>query len=224
MSNKPVEDRGDGRTVQLKGVRLAFTNGLVEKQAPPNGEGEPSFNFKIIVPTDSPHFEANKKKILSAMQAAGEAAWKRPDAWKQIAEDEPKRVCFRKGEKFKNDDGEIYGGFEGNWGLNTKGPKAGKLRPRLFDRYKRKVEEVEDIETVFYSGTFSDCVVSFYGTDKGGSKGIFASTDAIRSHQEGESLGGGGVTVTADDFDDLDDEGDSFGGESSGDDEMDLLG
>jgi hypothetical protein len=63
---------------------------------------------------------------------------------------------------------------------------------------------VDDINDVFYNGSYVDVVISFYGTDKGGN-GIFSSIEAIRSWQEGDRMGGG-IQVDDDDFDDLDDE------------------
>lgn len=222
-----VEDRSDGRTVQLKRVRLSFTDSLYEKKKPQNTQDDarPAHSCNVIIESDSPNFEANKKKVLAALAAAGERAWKNADAWKTIAEDNPKRVCFRRGERFKNQEsGEVYEGYAGNWGISGKGPRAGQQRPKMLDRHKREVQP-EDIMDVMYSGTYADVIVSFYGTDKG-NRGIFCSIEAIRSHQEGERLGGGAVHVDADDFDDLDDD-DSFGGtnpDSEGGSDLDLLG
>ena len=138
-------------------------------------------------------------------------------------DDDPKQSCFRKGSRFKNGEGQVYAGYDGNLAISGAGPSGGKKRPKMLDRHKRPVEEA-DILDVCYSGTYADVIVSMYGTDKGGSRRLACSVDAIRSHQEGEAQGGGGIVVEADDFDDLDDD-DSFGGgaDSSGDDD-DLLG
>ena len=73
----------------------------------------------------------------------------------------------------------------------------------------------DDILDVMYGGVYADVILSFYGTDKGG-RGVFCTIEAIRSHEEGERMGGG-VVVDADDFDDLEDS-DSF------DDDDDLMG
>lgn len=199
-----VEERGDGRTVQLKKVRLTFTESLKEARATVE-DGVPKHTCTIILESDQPGFEVNKKKIMSAIEAACDKEWKSADKWKTIAEDDPKRVAFRKGERFKNRDGQVYGGFEGNYGLAVSGPHGGKKRPKMLDRHKREVG-TEDILDVVYPGTYADVVVSFYGTKKGGN-GMFATVEAIRSHQDGERMGGG-VHVDADDFDDLEDDGD----------------
>lgn len=205
-----VEERSDGRTVQLKRVRLSFTESLLEASATVE-DGPKKHTCNVILEADSDSFAANKAKIVTALNVAGEKTWKAPDAWKDIMEDDPKRCSFRKGARFKTREGQIYAGYEGNLAVSGAGPGGGKKRPKMFDRHKRKVEEA-DILDVCYSGSYADVIISFYGTDKGGSRGIFCSIDAIRSHQEGDAQGGGGIVVNTDDFDDLDDD-DSFGGD-----------
>lgn len=211
---KTIEERGDGRAVQLKGTRFAFMQGLYEKK-PTVKDGIPKYNFNVINVKDRPTAEANHKKILAALEAASEKQWKDKDRWKRIMENDPKRCCYRKGEKFANSEtGVPYAGFEGNWGLSVGCPAKGQKRPKkLLDRHKRPVEE-KDILDVFYSGTFGDIVVEFYGTNEGG-PGIFCVASALRSHQEGDNLGGGGVPVEDDDFDDFEDDDDAFGSSSS---------
>lgn len=217
-----TEKTTDGRTVQLKRVRLSFTKRLKTKGKTSDQAEKETHGLNIILEANSPHFKDNYNKCILALKAAGEKAFKNPDAYKDIAEDAPKRVCFRKGEKFKNKEGKVYAGYEGNYAFGANGPSGGEKRPKLLDRHKRPVEEA-DINDVFYGGCYADVFVSFYGTDKG-SRGIFATIEAIRSHQEGERMGGG-IEVDADDFDDLEDD-DSFvgGGSSSKDDDDDLLG
>jgi hypothetical protein len=232
MSEAPKP--ADPRTVRLKMVRLSFTDSLKDKKATvENGTPKHSCNL-IVVQTPGEYklsqqaaalYKDNLAKIQSAIKAACIEQWSKEDTWKEIQEDSPKRLCFRKGERFKNSDGEVYKGYAGNWGISASGPKGGEHRPLLLDRYKRQVEE-KDILEVMAGGYYGDVVVSFFGTDKGG-KGLFCSVEAIRSRQEGERLGGG-PRASADDFDDLDDD-DSFsgtaaGGSSSGGDDFDGIG
>jgi len=215
MSEAPKPQ--DPRTVRLKMVRLSFTDSLKDKK-PTVENGTPKHSLNLIVvqtPGDDPlskkaaeNYQANLAAIQGAIKAACVEQWGKEDTWKEIQEDSPKRLCFRKGERFKNSEGEVYKGYPGNWGLSASGPKGGEHRPLLLDRYKREVEE-KDILEVMAGGYYCDAVVSFFGTDKGG-KGLFCSVEAIRSRQEGERLGGG-PRASADDFDDLDDD-DSFSG------------
>lgn len=210
---KTIEERGDGRAVQLKNVRLAFMNSLYEKKATVK-DGIPKYNFNVINVKDKAEYQSNHLKIIAALEAASEKQWKDKDRWKRIAESDPKRVCYRKGERFANQEtGQPYAGFEGNYGLSVGCPSKGQKRPKkLLDRHKRAVEE-KDILDVFYSGTFGDVVVEFYGTNEGG-PGIFCTCNAVRSRQEGDNLGGGGVPVEDDDFDDIED--DAFDSPSTG--------
>lgn len=202
----------DPRTVTLKGVRLSFTDGIKEKRKTSDEPGAlPRHNFNIILETGSKHQAENLAKVSAALKAAGEKQWKNENAYKDIAEDNPKRVCFKKGEKFKNKEGKIYEGYEGNYASGVSGPGGGQKRPVLRDKYKRPVEE-KDISDVFYSGSYADVIVSFFGTDKG-SRGIFASCELVRSHQMGEAMAGGYHFNEEDlsDLDDFDDDDDGLG-------------
>lgn len=211
----------DPRTVQLKRVRLSFTDSLKDKKATVEN-GEPKYSCNLILESEDKDFEAKKAKVVAAIKASGERSWMKPDAYKSIMEDDPKRVCFRKGERFKNKEGEIYAGYEGNWGIACGTPRKGQKRPVLLDRRKKPVAE-DDILDVFYGGVYADVIVSFYGTDKGG-RGIFCTLEAIRSHEEGERMGGGPVHVDADDFDDLGDPDDAFEGTDGAASDDDPLG
>jgi hypothetical protein len=231
MSEAPKP--ADPRTVRLKMVRMSFSDSLKDKKATVK-DGTPKHGTNLIVvqtPGDDPLskkaaelYPANVAAIQSAIKAACKEQWGNEEAWKGIQEDNPKRICFRKGERWKNSEGEVYKGYAGNWGISASGPKGGKERPLLLDRHKRVVEE-KDILDVMYGGSFCDVVISFYGTDEGG-RGVFASIEAIRSRQEGERLGGG-PRASADDFDDLDDD-DAFSGTpaaaSAGGDDFDGIG
>ena len=199
----------DKRTIRLDNIILSFTDSLYEK-AKTAEDAIPKYNFNVIVPTGEKHSEANLAKIQAAVKAAGEQKWGNPDIHKVISEKNPMRVCFRKGERFSNAEGQVYEGYAGNWGISCGCPGKGQKRPKpLLDRHKREVEE-KDIPDVFYSGTRGDVFLEFYGTEKGGN-GIFCTAASVRSLQEGERIGGGGIKVSADMFEDAP-EGDAFEG------------
>lgn len=212
----------DPRTVTLKKVRLSFTDGIKEKQRTSDEpDAKEKFNFNIILEAGTKYDKENQAKVTAALEAAGEKAWKQPDAHVTIFEDNPKRVTYKEGKRFKNKEGKVYAGYEGNHAFSVSGPGGGQRRPILKDKYKRDVEE-KDILDVFYGGTYADVIVSFYGTDKG-SRGIFATCELVRSHQEGERMGGG-YAFSEDDLDELDDFGDASDDlEVSDDDPVDLL-
>ena len=211
------EKKSDPRTVQLKRVRLSWADGLVEKKAAKGSDKlRHSVNLVIEFVGDDEKAKANaaenKTKCLTAIEAACDKQWGKPDKWKLIQEDNPKRISARAGERFKNDEGKVYPGYEGNFVVAAAGPGAGKGRPNMFDRHRVKLEASDPnflnrIAEICYSGTYCDAFVSFYGGDEGGA-GVFCSVEGIRSHQEGAHTGGGGITVKADMFDAFDDEDD----------------
>lgn len=207
MSNSRVKS-ADGRSVLLKKMRLSFAEGIKDKKTVKGVEGGvPKYNLNLINETDGPEFKTNDQLIISAMESAGEVTWKKKDSYKTIFEDNPKRVCYKNGSRFKNaETGEIYNGYEGNKAMSCGTPGGGQKRPKLMDRRKKPVDE-DDILDVFFSGCYVDAIVSFFGTDKGG-KGVFCTVDAIMSREEGERLGGGGISVNDDDFDTLEEQED----------------
>jgi hypothetical protein len=218
------EKKRDPRTVLLKRVRISYPSLFAPSAAVEGGKESYSSNLIIEFGSDDAkakaNAEANKAACIAGIRAAGDEKWGKPEIYKTIMEDNPKRLSFRKGERWKNDEGEVYAGYAGNYALSVSGPRGGKLRPKLKDRHKRDVVE-KDIETVFYPGTYCDAYVSFYGTDEGG-KGIFGSIELIRSHQEGP-MTARQFTYDDDELDDLDDDlgDDDLGGGTSASDPAD---
>lgn len=207
-----------GRTVTLTRVRASFAESLKEASLPkknkdPNAKPKHGSNFIIV--KGEPDFDSNKAACISAMKAAGRE-FKRPeDWWKTLWEDKPDNLSFKKGERFKNESGEIYKGYEGNLIISAKGPGGGLKRPQIRDRNKRVIE-VSEITDIVYNGTYCDVIISFYGTENGGTPRITCSVEAIRSRQEGDRLGGGGIYVDDDDFDTLEADDSFDSGPSSG--------
>ncbi|AOR76516.1 ssDNA-binding protein [Novosphingobium resinovorum] len=225
------EKKDDGRTVMLKGVPISFTDSLKDAK-PTVKDGVPKHGCNILIVAGSPNEAANKAKIMSAMRAACRMEFgdEREDFFKVISEDDPKRVAYRKGERFKNSETqEVYKGYAGNMVVAGYGPGGSKnpRRPKLFNRRRKQLDEINpatekpfftlnDVPEIFYSGCLSDVKVSFYATshkDQGGN-GLFCTIEAIRSHEEGERMAGGSVQTSADEFDDLDDD-DDIGGAST---------
>lgn len=218
----------DPRQVTLKRVILSFTDSLLEKKKTSDDpNAKPKHGLNIIIPDGEKYSKQNRERCVAAIEAACEKQWKKPKFWKDIKEDNPKRLCYRDGSKFKNKEGQIYQGYDGPGikAFSASGPSAGQRRPVLRDRHKRRVEE-KDILDVCYSGTYADVIVSFFGTDKG-SAGVFASCEVIRSWQEGERMAGG-YQFDEDDLDEMDDAEDDdddglTGGSNADDDDEDLL-
>ncbi|RWO06346.1 MAG: DUF2815 family protein [Mesorhizobium sp.] len=195
-----------GRTVTLTRVIASFADSLnvaslPKKNKDPNAKPKHGSNFILV--TGSPDFDSNKAACISAMKAAG-VEFKRGEGWwKTLWEDKPDNLSFKKGDRFKTDAGEIYKGYAGNLVVAAKGPGGGLKRPQVRDRYKKVITDPAQFNEIVYNGTLCDAIISFYGTENGGTPRITCSVEAIRSHQEGERLGGGGVYVDDDDFDTL---------------------
>lgn len=209
-----------GRTVTLTKVRASFADSLNVATLPKKNKdpaAKPKHGLNVIIEADSPDYASNIAAIEKAMENAA-VEFKKPAAWWQKLRDTaPDKLCFKKGDTFQNDAGEIYKGYAGNMVLAIKGPAGGSKRPQIRDRYKQiihdpqKCPDTSKINEVVYNGTLIDVIVSFYGSDNGGSDRLTGSAEAIRSWQEGDRLGGGGVYVDDDDFDDAPDD-DAFDG------------
>ncbi len=201
-----------GRTVTLTRMRASFAESLQEAQLPKKNKdpsAKPAHSANWLLEAGSPDFESNQAAIISAMQAAARE-FKRPENWfKTLMADDPKQCALRKGERFKTATDEIYKGYEGNLVIVSKGPRGGRERPQIRDRYKKVITDVSKINEIVYNGSYCDVIISFYATDNGGTARLTCSVEAVRSHQEGERLGGGGIYVDDDDFDTLE-EDDSF--------------
>lgn len=215
------EYEGDGRTVMLKNVRLSFPDSLKDAKATVEN-GVPKHTSNFLIESDRPGFEEKKAAAITAIKAACEKTWKKADRYKGIMEDDPKRLAFRKGERFKNAEGNVYVGYEGAMVIAAAGPGGGKKRPKLLDRRGNEVP-YDKIDEIMYPGSYVDLKVSFYGTDKGGA-GVFATIEAIKSREIGERTGGG-VATSADEFDEFDDDADgafdgAFDGDSAGGDDF----
>lgn len=194
-----------GRTVTLTGVRASFCDSLQVASLPKKNKdpsATPSHSGNFILEKGSKDYDSNKAAVISALKAAAVEFKKPENWWESLFENDPKQLSLRKGDRFKNDTtGEIYKGYEGNLVIVAKGPRGGRNRPQIRDRYKKIIEDVNKINEIVYNGTYCDVIISFYGTDNGGTNRLTCSVEAIRSWQEGERLGGGGIYVDDDDFD-----------------------
>jgi hypothetical protein len=208
---KLYEKDTTGRSTLLTRVRASFAESLQEKKPHQSDPTKLSHGANFILERGSPDFESNKAAIAVALQNTCKEAKRPENWWRELFDDDPKQLAFRKGERFKEKKtSQVYKGYENNLIVVGKGPKAGAERPgKLLDRYKRPIE-VKDINEVIYNGTLCDVVISWYYTDKHGPARITCSIEAVRSWQEGERLGGGGLYVDEDDFDTIEGDDDGF--------------
>ena len=216
-----MAEEKDEAKIQLRNVRLSFPT-LREKRATVK-DGKEKYSVNFIIDPSTPEGKRNIELCKKAIAAAEMKTFKKGGQIKLI--EDPKRIAFRPGAKFRNQEGEVYEGYEGMVGISCNSDK----RIKLLDRNRAEVE-LEDIEDVFQGGYYCDAIIRFFcvsGTDKGG-RGLFCGVNGIRSRQKGEVFSTGSK-VSADDFDDLgDDEDDDLVGGEAGDelidDADDLLG
>jgi hypothetical protein len=213
MAPRLNEKDATGRTVVLNNVRLSFGDTLNVKRLPKKvtADSRATHGCNFILERGQPEFEANKAAVVAALQNAAKE-FKRPENWwETLMSDDPKSLCLRKGNSFKDKNNQPYKGYADNLIIAAKGPRGGVNRPKIKDRNKKDVagdfnQEVADvpkINEVAYNGAYGDAIISFYATDNGGTARITCSVEAFRSYERGEKLGGGGVFIEDDDFDDL---------------------
>ncbi len=213
------EKKKNPRIATLKNVRLSFTDSLGEAKATVKN-GVPKHGCNILIEPGKPETDANKAAVRAALAAASEETWQKADKWQKIAENDPKRVQYRKGERFTDKEDAVYRGYEGCIVIPGYGPGGTKnpKRPAIMDRKKNWVWNPDKgaeasnskILDVCYSGVYADVRVEFYGvtgSDNGGD-GVFSAIHLIRSRQTGDRMSGGYRVddSDADEFDDLEDD------------------
>ena len=96
----------------------------------------------------------------------------------------------------------VYDGYAGMMVLKASSDNM----PTLLSRQKRPI----DIKnSPFYGGCFVQGIARIYGTVKGGAPGLFATLEAVRFWDDGESFGAARVGADAFDGDDDEDDGDA---------------
>lgn len=185
----------DPREVYLKNVRLSYPH-LWEKQKA-NDEAKPKYSAAFLIDPETKIGKQNIKKIKAAIAAAEEAKWKKTGfKYKQD------RCCFFDGNEATNDEGVVKDGYADMMVI-----KASNERPiDLRHRNKSRADRDDD---PFYGGCYVECILRLYGTDNGGSKGVFASLELVRFFEKGDPFGAPPVDDSIlDDLDDYDEDED----------------
>ena len=205
-----AEDKKSVGKCLLPNVRLSFPT-LKNKRATVK-DGKEKFSANFIIDPSTPQGKRNIELCKKAILEAEMETFRKTGVVKTI--EDPKRIAFRPGAKFRNQEGEVYEGYAGMVAVSCNNDS----RPQLWDRYKGEVD-YEDIEDVFQGGFHCDAAIRFFcvnGADKGG-RGLFCAVNGIRSHQRGEVFSTGG-RISVDEFDDLDDDDDDLVGAEAGSD------
>lgn len=175
----------------LENVRLSFPK--LFKAEPPAPGQTPKFSGTFIFDKGGDVH----KKVQAEMQRVAKDKWgeKAAATFKQLAA--AQKVCMRDGET-KMD----YDGFgEGTMFVSASTDK----RPGVFDRNRDPLAQ-EDGRP--YAGCYVNANVEIWAQDNQYGKRINAQLRGVQFIADGEAFGGGGPPATADDFPELEDDGD----------------
>ena len=168
-------------------VRLSYAH-LFKPYAPASG-GEAKYSAALLIPKKD-------KKTLDRLQKALEEVKAAPYNTKRWADRNGKigniDLPLRDGDVDKAGDPVYKGMYYMNAKANEDRP------PKVVDRDRVEITDPDEV----YSGCWAQAVVTFFGYNANGHKGIGVGLAAIRKMTDGDRLGG--TAVTDDDFaDDL---------------------
>lgn len=187
-------------TVAVTG-RLSYPK-VWKKEASVEG-GPLKYSMNLLFDPDTTTGENSIAVCEKEVAALATRTWKEKGA-KVLKNLEKNRLAFLPGEKFTNDEGDVYQGYEGMMALKV---ANGKEFKRLARDKSILTEEEADRQNLLYAGCYVDAVVSFYAiTDQArGGNGIFATIEVLRHRKDGEAFGA--PPVDEDDYlDDLDED------------------
>lgn len=178
--------------MQLRNVRLAFTQSLFRAQAVQGGA--PSHNIKCLIDPKT------QKKLIAEIEAAmdevAEAKWGTKAEKIMATLKKEQRLCLRDG-----DDKPDWDGFEGMMYLSA----SNKTKPLIIDRDRTVLGETDGKP---YAGCYANVTINLWAQDsKDYGKRINAQLRGVQFVKDGDAFAGGGV-ASANEFDDLSDTGD----------------
>lgn len=182
--------------VLLKDVRLAFPDLWKPGKPMAGSTSDPKHGGSFIFAPDS---DAAKVAQAEFIKVATEKFG--PNAGAILAELPKDKKCLRRGDGNLAKDGTVRNGFAGMLYLRA----SNKIRPVVVNRDKTPLTEADGKP---YAGCYVNVTVDIYAHDKPGlGKRVDATLLAVQFVRDGEAFGGG--VGSADDFDDLADEGEA---------------
>lgn len=177
--------------LHLKTVRLAFPELFEAKTV--NGEGEPAFSANAILPRNHPQI----KEIEAAIEQVGKDKWgaKWADVKKEMKAKD--RLALHDGDTKAS-----YDGFPGNFFITARN----KTRPTVIDRDRTQLTAQDGRP---YSGCYVNMIVELWAQDNNYGKRINASLSGVQFLKDGEPFTGG-RPASADEFEDLGDQGEEL--------------
>lgn len=191
-----------GVKVLLKNVRLSYPNLWEARQF--NGKGSFTYGATALIEPES----ENDKKIRAAIKEAAAETWGDKAANKVKSLAGSKDFCYRDGDLADKDE------YEGLWYLGAKRNES-QGAPAVVDRSRRPLEAKDGKP---YGGCYVNMSVEIWA-QKGEYTGIRCTLIGVQFYADGDAFAG--ARATADDFEQLDDdgEGDDFGVEDNTGDE-----
>jgi hypothetical protein len=196
--------------VLLKNVRLSYPD-LFQPGTPPAGSTSgPKYGGQFIF---APGSDAYKVASAELVRVATEKFGKNAPAI--LAELPKDKKCMRKGDGNLDKEGNVRNGYVGMFYITARN----KTRPIVVDRDKSPLVEADGKP---YGGCYVNVTVDIYAHDKPGlGKRVDATLLAVQFVSDGEAFGGS--KGSADDFDEIEDDGEKDSAVSSSVDTSDLF-
>lgn len=163
--------------VVLSNVRLAFSKIWEPEQF--NGTGEPACSGAFLMDPNTPHGQANIKKVQEAMKAVAIEKWKDKAAATLKALGAKSDLCLHDGAEKSE-----YDGFEGMLFVTARN----KARPTVVDSDKSPLTQADGKP---YSGCYVNVSLDVWAQDNKFGKRINAKLIAVQFKADGPSFSGG---------------------------------
>jgi len=175
--------------VKLNRVTLAFPQ--VHEPKVVAGQGDPAYSAVLILPPDHPDLPV----LEAAIEEVAKDRWgqKAPEVLKQLRAKD--YVCLHDGDSKSE-----YSGFPGNLFVSART----KVEPTLLTADRRPAQVKDGL---FYAGALVNAVIDCWAQDNEYGKRINAGLGGLQWAGRGVPLAGG-PRASADDFDDVEPEGD----------------
>lgn len=166
----------------LKNVRLSFPH-LFQKAAFNGNETKFEATFLLNKESQVEQIKALKQAIADKLKNDLKGA--------KLAAD---KICLRDGEDVS------YDGYAGHMSIKASNAK----RPVIVDRDKSPLTEDDNR---IYAGCYVNAIIELWAQDNQYGKRINANLLGVQFAKDGDPFGDGAVSVSADDFEAIDDEG-----------------
>ena len=179
---------------RLNRVRLSFHDLWDPVEFKP-GDGKPRYNATFLIEPGSDNAKKIEDAINTVAQVYGKKMASNLEAWEKNTQ----KKCYYAGE---------IGGYDG-WEGKMVLASHSKAKPKILGQRPRREDGSENIllpeDGRPYSGCYVNAIVSVYA-QQGENPGLRSSFSGVQFHSDGEAFAGG-RPASADDFDEVPEEG-----------------